>query len=73
MGATHKNGNILSRPPSVLVSEDEIILTVQDAASHLKVTTRTIYALIERGELNAFKVGRLWRIRVKTEKAGAVE
>lgn len=34
-----------------------------DAAKYLGVTQRTVYALIDRGELVAYKVGRVVRIR----------
>ena len=36
--------------------------TVREVAEILKVTERTIYNLIESGELKAVKVGDLWRI-----------
>ena len=39
------------------------VLTVQDAAALLAVDAKTIYRLIERGQLPAFKVGRQWRMR----------
>ncbi len=40
------------------------ILTVQGAADLLEVDARTVYRLIERDGLPAFKVGRQWRMRV---------
>jgi excisionase family DNA binding protein len=39
-------------------------LTPAEAAEALGVTRQTIYALIDRGELRRFKVGRLTRIPV---------
>lgn len=39
------------------------ILTLDQAAEYLQVVPRTIQRLIERGELKASKVGRIWRIR----------
>ena len=41
----------------------EEILDVKDVANILKVSTRTIIRLAERGELVAFKIGDLWRFR----------
>ncbi len=37
-------------------------LTTEEVAKKLRVTTWTIYNLIKRGELNAFRVGAQWRI-----------
>ena len=45
-----------------LMTADEI-LEVKDVAQILKVSTRTVIRLAERGELTAFKVGDLWRFR----------
>jgi excisionase family DNA binding protein len=39
------------------------VYTLQEAAQHLKVSTKTLVRLIKRGELPAFKVGRAWRLR----------
>lgn len=36
--------------------------TVEEVAEILKVHTRTVYRMLERGELRGFQVGRLWRI-----------
>ena len=40
------------------------LLTVQEAAGLLRVHRNTIYAMIHDGRLPAFKVGRVWRIRL---------
>jgi len=45
-----------------LMAADEI-LEVKDVAQILKVSTRTVIRLAERGQLTAFKVGDLWRFR----------
>ena len=45
-----------------LMTADEI-LDVKAVAKILKVSTRTVIRLAERGELVAFKVGDLWRFR----------
>ncbi len=39
------------------------ILTVEEAAKLLKLSTKTIYRLIEDKTLRASKLGRSWRIR----------
>jgi excisionase family DNA binding protein len=41
----------------------EEILEVKDVANILKVSTRTVIRLAERGELVAFNIGDLWRFR----------
>jgi excisionase family DNA binding protein len=41
----------------------EEILDVKEVASMLKVSTRTVIRLAERGDLVAFKIGDLWRFR----------
>lgn len=39
------------------------ILTVEEVATYLKVTERSIYTLLSREEIPAFKVGGAWRFR----------
>jgi excisionase family DNA binding protein len=41
------------------------VLSVQEAAELLEVDARTVYRLIERDGLPAFKVGRQWRMRLR--------
>ena len=41
----------------------ERTLTIKELAKYLSVTERTIYNLLERGELPGFKVGANWRFR----------
>ncbi len=41
----------------------ERTLTIKELAKYLNVTGRTIYNLLERGELPGFKVGANWRFR----------
>lgn len=43
-------------------SADERMLTVQEVAQRLHISTRTVLALIQRGELEAVRVGRSVRI-----------
>ena len=39
------------------------ILTIRELAKYLNVTERTIYNLLDRGELPGFKVGVNWRFK----------
>ncbi len=48
-----------------MLSEQEI-LTVDEACAILKVSRKTIYNLINSGDLAAVKVGRGWRIMNST-------
>ena len=41
------------------------ILTLQEVRSYLGVGERTAYRLIQSGQLSAFRIGKLWRIRRK--------
>ncbi len=58
-----------SRPPSnQLVSTeafsvDGTVLTVEEVAKALRVNTKTVYGLVKRGQLRAFRVGRALRCR----------
>jgi len=47
-----------------LAEEDEV-LDPKDVARILKVSTRTVLRLAERGELPYFRVGDLWRFERK--------
>ena len=47
---------------------EERLLTVAEVADVLRVSTMTVYRLIQRGELAALRVGRSYRIR-----AGALD
>jgi excisionase family DNA binding protein len=46
-----------------LVKEWPEVLTPKQAAEYLQVVDRTIHRMIERGDLHAVKIGRVWRIR----------
>ena len=39
------------------------VLTIQEVAALLKMATKTVYSMAQRGELPAFKVRGQWRIR----------
>ena len=41
----------------------EKLLTVADVAAYLNVVRITVYRMIDRGDLQAVKVGSVWRIR----------
>jgi excisionase family DNA binding protein len=47
----------------------EPLLTAKETADVLKVTVRTVYNLLERGELRGVKVGRVWRFSEDELKA----
>jgi excisionase family DNA binding protein len=42
---------------------DDQLLTAQEVADELRVSTMTVYRLIRRGELPAVRVGRNYRVR----------
>lgn len=42
---------------------DTDVMTVRDVAEYLKVKERTIYRLVAKGGIPAFKVGGSWRFR----------
>jgi excisionase family DNA binding protein len=48
------------------------ILTVPEVAKYLRVTSKTVYALVRRGELVGFRVGRVLRLR-KADVDGFVQ
>jgi len=54
----------------MLKSELELqAMTPDDVARRLKVTRLTVYRLLKRGEITAFKVGDQWRIDEEDLKA----
>jgi excisionase family DNA binding protein len=42
---------------------EEAMLTITEVARYLQVVPLTVYRMIDRGDLSAVKVGRVWRIR----------
>jgi excisionase family DNA binding protein len=56
--------NTLHRMKRRIESPQSEILTVEEVATYLKVTERSIYSLLARQEIPAFKVGGSWRFRV---------
>ena len=43
-----------------LMNQDDI-LTIPDVANLLRVADKTVYSLVQRGDLPGFKVGGQWR------------
>jgi len=43
---------------------DGELLDVKQVQAYLKVSERTVFNLISRGELKGFKAGRSWRFRI---------
>ncbi len=41
----------------------ENLITVREAASFLRISARTVYRLIESGQIGAVRIGKQWRIR----------
>jgi excisionase family DNA binding protein len=39
------------------------LITVREAASFLRISARTVYRLIESGQIGAVRIGKQWRIR----------
>ncbi len=42
---------------------DSRLMNIHEVARYLGVSPRTVYRLVSRGELKAYKVGSLWRFR----------
>jgi excisionase family DNA binding protein len=49
------------RPVEALMSNDDEILTSEEAATLLKVSNKTVLKLARVGDLPAQKIGRAWR------------
>jgi len=41
----------------------QTIFTPEEIADKLKVSKRAVYQWLQKGELNAFKAGKLWRVK----------
>ena len=39
------------------------VLTIEEVAAYLKVSTKTVRRLVQRGELPGFQVGNQWRFK----------
>ena len=53
-----------SGPDDALVRPSELgeIFTPDEVAAYLKVSKKTVYRMLRRGELRAFKAGKHWRV-----------
>jgi excisionase family DNA binding protein len=40
------------------------LVTVREAANYLRISARTVYRLIESGQIGAVRIGKQWRIPV---------
>ena len=46
------------------VADEEIVwLSTQDAARRLGITTRTLYRFVDEGQIAAYKMGRVFRLK----------
>lgn len=52
----------MAREMSALNNGKEI-MTVNEVAEFLKISTVTTYRLVQEGKISAFKVGRSWRVK----------
>lgn len=53
-----------TKPDGFQMSEVESeILTLEEVAAYLKAGKRTVYRLVQKGEIPAFKLGGTWRFR----------
>lgn len=47
------------------MAADEIVwMSTQEAARRLGITTRTLYRFVDEGELPAYKMGRVFRLKL---------
>ena len=47
-----------------LVNEQQEAMKVKEVARRLRVNVKTVYRMLETGQLNGVRAGRLWRIPV---------
>lgn len=45
------------------MSNEEIMLTLKEVAECVKVNERTVYRWVINGELPAYKLGKIWRVK----------
>lgn len=45
------------------MNNNNTLLTVNEVAAYMKIVPLTVRRMIDRGDLKAIKVGRVWRIR----------
>lgn len=58
----------LSRSKTLEVEQtvNDKLLTVDDLAGYLQLSTKTIYRMLRRGQLPCYRVGNQWRFRKST-------
>jgi excisionase family DNA binding protein len=45
------------------MSNEEIMLTLKEVAECVNVNERTVYRWVVNGELPAYKLGKIWRVK----------
>ena len=45
------------------MTSQDVILTILDGANLFKVAEKTVYGLVQKGDMPGFKVGNQWRFR----------
>lgn len=45
------------------MSKDDTMLTLKEVAECVKVNERTVYRWVVNGELPAYKLGKIWRVK----------
>lgn len=45
------------------MSKDDTMLTIKEVAECVKVNERTVYRWVVNGELPAYKLGKIWRVK----------
>lgn len=58
------NGTGGDEPPETLYYDEIIWLSTLKAAARMGITTRTLYRFIDRGDLPAYRFGRVIRLRL---------
>jgi excisionase family DNA binding protein len=53
----------MPRPPTIPQTSPDRLMTIPDAAEHVRVSVKTIRRWISSGDLPAAKLGLQWRIR----------
>ncbi len=54
---------LLGAPKDMAMANREALLTVAEVAAELRVSTMTVYRLIQAAELSAFRIGKNYRIK----------
>ena len=62
MNASSTGNHKISKDKGIAGSE---VMTLQELATYLRIPKATIYRLVQKGSLPAFKVGRQWRVNLR--------